>query len=179
MKKRLFVAVEIPGKIKEKIIELQKNFEQRLNDISWVKPENMHLTLVFLGEADYNQIPNIIACLERIKDDAFEISLAEIGGFPNLNKLHTLWVGVKENSAINDLHEKISKSLGELNFNLDDRKFFPHITFGRLKRPKTLKKLPSIQIDLGSFGTKEFILFDSTLTRGGSKHKIIKKFSLK
>jgi len=178
MKKRLFVAVEIPGKIKEKILELQKNFEQHLNDVSWVKPENMHLTLIFLGEADYNHIPDIIAGLEELKENAFEVSLADIGGFPNLNRPHALWVGVKENPAINYLHKKISKSLSELNFNLDDRKFFPHITFGRLKRPKTLKKLPSIQIDLGSFWAKEFILFDSTLTQKGPKHKIIKKFLL-
>lgn len=180
MKKRLFVAIEIPGKIKEKIIALQKNFDSQSDDVSWVKPENMHLTLVFLGDTDYNQIPNIIACLERLKDDAFEVSLAEIGGFPNLDKAHTLWIGVRNNlalSALFYLREKIAKCLRGLSLNVDEKNFIPHITIARFKKRREVKL--KLGKNLGKFEAREFILFDSTLTQEGAKHKIIKKFPLR
>lgn len=173
MKKRLFIAIEVPGKIKEKILGLEPAF----GEASWTKPENMHLTLVFLGNTDYNQIPDIIAGLESIKDDSFEVIFSELGGFPNLRRPHTLWIGIQENPALFYLREKIVKSLSKLNLNIDEKKFIPHLTIARFRKRRPIKL--EIKNNFGKFKAKEFILFDSILSREGPNHQIIKKFQLR
>lgn len=180
MKKRLFIAIELPPNIKAKIIEFQDKLKKLPIKATWAKPENIHLTLVFLGEIDYNQIPDIIATLDKLKDDAFEVSFSRLGGFPSLNKVQTLWLGIQENLALSYLQMKISKRLAQLDLKIDERKFIPHITVGRFKKPQNLEKKLSqfAEINFGSFKAKEFILFESELLSKGAKHITIKKFLL-
>jgi len=173
MKKRLFIAIDVPRKIKEKIL----GFEPHFSEASWAKPENMHLTLVFLGNTDYNQIPDIITALDSVKDDSFEVVFSVIDGFPNLRRPHTLWIGIQENPALFYLREKIIKGLSELNLNIDEKKFIPHLTIARFKKRRPIEL--RMEDNFGKFKAKEFILFDSVLSKEGPKHQIIKKFQLR
>lgn len=177
MKKRLFIAIEVPQRIKEKIADLEHHFEPRFDKALWTKPENIHLTLVFLGNTDYNQIPDIITTLDNIKNDSFEVVFSAIGGFPNLRRPHTLWIGIQENLALFYLREKIIKNLSELNLNIDEKKFIPHLTITRFRKRRPIEL--RMENNFGKFKAKEFILFDSVLSKDGPKHQIIKKFQLR
>lgn len=177
MKKRLFVAIDIPPKIKQKIAILQNELKSTEPTATWVKPENMHLSLAFLGESDYNQIPDIIESLDKIKDDSFKIVLSNLDGFPNLAYPHTLWIGVEENLGLFYLQQKIAQHLKKLKLRLDEKKFIPHLTIARLSSRKSIKKL--IPKDgVGKFKAKEFILYESELLAEGPKHTPIKNFHL-
>jgi len=178
MKKRLFIAIDVPKKIKAKITSFQNHLKTKIQEAVWAKQNNIHLTSVFLGDTDYNQIPEIISLLNRLQDDAFEVSFSEIGGFPSQNKAHTLYLGFKENLALYYLQEKIKKRLEKLDIRIDDKEFVPHLTIARLKRPKDLEKLKLSVVNLGKFSVKEFILYESELNSDGQKHTPIKKFYL-
>ena len=160
MKKRLFIAIDIPSKIKQKIVALQNELKNTGFEAAWVKPEKMHLTLIFLGDTDYNQIPTIIDSLKKLKDDAFEVTFAHINGFPNLMRPHTLWIGVQENLGLFYLQQKIAQRLEKLNLRLDEKKFIPHITIARLIQKKSIEEL-SFKKEVGTFAAKEFILYES------------------
>jgi len=177
MKKRLFIAIDLPGKIKERIVRLQNNLKTEAPRATWVKPENLHLTLIFLGNTDYSQIPEIISTLSQLKDDAFEITFWDIGGFPNQNRAEIIFLGIKENLALNYLQGKIRERLEKLNLRIDDKKFVPHLTLARLKRPKKMMRI-KFDTNIGNFPAKEFILYESELYQEGPKHTLMKKFSL-
>ena len=180
MKKRLFIAIDVPKRIKGKIVELQKNLKTNLQNAIWVRPDNIHLTLVFLDDTDYNQIPEIISTLAKLKDDAFWITFTNIDGFPHLSRAHTIWIGVQDNLGLFYLHKKIAERLRKLNLRIDEKKFIPHITLARIKKAKNVTSALATfnKINLGKFKVKEFILFESELNPEGPKHKSIKKFSL-
>lgn len=178
MKKRLFIAIDLSQKIKERIVRLQNNLKTESPRATWVRPENIHLTLIFLGNTDYNQIPEIISILSKLKDDVFEVTFSSLDGFPNQNRAEIIFLGIKENLALKYLQGKIRTSLEKLNLRIDDKAYVPHLTLARLKRPKKLTKT-KIDIDIGNFLAKEFTLYESELQPEGPKHTIIKKFSLK
>lgn len=178
MKKRLFLAIEMPSKIKEKISAIQNKLRLSRLGATWVKPGNMHVTLVFIGDTDYNQIPEIIGLLSSLRDDAFEVSFSEISGFPSQNKANIIWLGFKENLALYYLQEKIKRRLEEINIKSDNKLFAPHLTIARLDRPKNLEKLKLTAGTLGKFSVRQFILYESELKSDGPKHIPIKKFKL-
>ena len=131
-----------------------------------------------MGEIDYNQIPEIISSLSKLKDDAFEIDFTGLNGFPNSGRTHTLWVGIKDNLGLFYLQKKIAEHLRKLKLKIDEKKFIPHLTIARLSREKSIEKL-TFKKELGTFTAKEFILYESELLSGGSKHTSIKSFRLK
>jgi len=178
MKKRLFIAIDLPGEIKERIARLQDNLKTEAPRATWVRPENIHLTLFFLGNTDYSQIPEIISTLSQLKDDAFEVTFSGLGGFPNQNRAEVIFLGIKENLALKYLQGEIRVSLEKLNLRIDDKKFVPHLTLARLKRPKKLMRI-KFDTNVGNFLAKEFILYESELQPEGPKHTLIKKFSVK
>lgn len=178
MKKRLFIAIDLPKGLKARITKLQNILKTEIPSASWVKPENIHLTLIYLGNTDYNQIPEIISSLAKLKDDAFEISFSSVGGFPNQNRAEIIFLGIRESIALKYLHEKIKKRLKKLNLRIDDKIYVPHLTIARLKRPKKLIEIRAAT-DMGNFLAKEFILYESELFPGGPKHSAIKKFLLR
>jgi 2'-5' RNA ligase len=179
MRKRLFVAIDIPLAIKEKIVKIQEQLLDKEIKAVLVKPENMHLTIIFLGDVDYNQIPEIIELLSKIKDDSFKIEFEALGGFPSLKNAHTLWLGLKENLALYYLREKISQQIKKLNLRLDEKEFVPHLTLARLKRPRNCLGMQFDARGLDGFWVKEFILYQSELSSDRPKHRPMKKFCLR
>lgn len=178
MKKRLFVAIDLPQTVKNKIVHFQKNLALKIN-ANWISPDNMHLTLVFIGDTDYNQIPEILASLDNINLKKFRLFLDKINGFPSLDNPHSLWIGCLENKSLLILQKNIFDKLSRLGFTCDSKKFCPHITIARIKKKKNLKSLGDSNLSLEEFQVDQFALYDSTEGLAGRKHNIIKIFNLK
>lgn len=182
MKKRLFVAIEIPENTLQKIISFQKVLKEKIKSASWVKPENIHLTLVFLGEVDYTEIPQIINFLYAAKSPRFKINARGVGGFPSLERPHTIWVGVEKSKKIVELQRRLVAHLQKSGFEFEKREFKPHLTVARLgkkinlKTKINLKKIADFQF--GAISVKELILFESELSSDGPVHKILEKVLL-
>jgi 2'-5' RNA ligase len=104
--------------------------------VRWVAPDNMHLTLRFLGDTPEDKLPVIAAELDAITQQfqPFQLHLNEIGCFPNRKRPRVIWAGLEgELKTLNVLQSRIEKAVQSLGWEEDDRPFRAHLTIGRVK----------------------------------------------
>ena len=141
---RAFIAIDIPPLAIKKIIKAQNQFKPLGLDANWIKPENIHLTLRFLGNITSRQIYEITPRLSEIADEThkFKIYMGHIGAFPNLNRPKVLWVGLKNSDrSLEILQKKIKKQIQTIGFKPNKKKITPHLTFARIKFLRTEESL--------------------------------------
>lgn len=166
---RLFVGIYLPKVIKQSLLEFQSELRQLGISGSWKLLENFHITLEFLGELDFNAIPALTDTLfKAVRDNkSFVLNIGGLGVFPSLNRPNTLWTTVKGGLLeLNRLQNEIHVELAKNGFELEDRKFKPHITLA--SRPK-LNDIDLSAINtkqLGEFIVDEVVLFESRAIRG-------------
>lgn len=183
---RLFIAVKLEKAHRERISNIQAELQKFDLPVRWVKTENIHLTLRFLGSVDDQVVPALAETLKTTagKYRSCRLELKNLGAFPSVQRPRVIWVGASEKSGeLARFHEDLEKGLARHGFEKDDRAFSPHITIGRVKSPKNtapLKKYLADQgnITIGSQKIKEIVLFESTLTPQGSIYQIVKSFKL-
>jgi len=167
---RLFVAVDIDDNLRKNMTPLLKLLSS-FKGIKAVEPENLHITLKFLGEVDEIKLEKVKNELDKIEFSPFEIKFKGIGFFPNPNYMRVIWIGV-EGDGIYDLADKIEKSMKRVGFK-KDKEFKAHLTVGRVKRidqnskSRLLKELEGYDVEYGKMTVKNFRLKRSTLTPKG------------
>jgi len=183
---RTFVAIEIPVDIRDQIANLQFDLKGLGGRITWVKPENMHLTLKFLGDTDENLIENISDKLAQVvvSHNQFEIKVRGIGAFPNFKKPKVFWIGTEdEKSALVELANKIDKQVSQFGYEREKRRFSAHLTIGRVRDHKgiepVIEKLKKAEnFYPGKFEVKALLFIKSELTRQGPIYTVLKKTKL-
>lgn len=176
---RLFVAVDIPEELRERLKPLL-NLLSRYRGIKPVEPENLHITLKFLGEVNDARAELVKDRLRKVEFDPFTIRFRGIGFFPRPDYMRVIWVGV-EGEGIYKLAEKIEKEMRKLGFK-KDREFRAHLTVGRVKRidadlrMKLAEELKEFNRDYGEFTVEEFRLKRSTLTPKGPIYDDVEVF---
>jgi len=147
---RLFIAIEFDpagkravGKLIERLGRGSNRDASRLETsrppgkIRWCGPDQMHLTLAFLGATLEQWAPNVTAAMERSAGTVgpFEFALAGLGGFPDLRRPRVLWVGVDEpTGSLLRLQAALAGELRAIGVSLEEREFHPHVTVGRVKQ---------------------------------------------
>ncbi len=126
---RLFVALTLPETVQQSLSGLANG----LPGARWVRAENLHLTLRFLGEVNNVTAADVDDALAKLHSPGFEMSLNGIGHFGEGRKLRALWVGVDANADLMRLQEKIEQALIRVGLPPEARKFKPHITLARFK----------------------------------------------
>ncbi len=173
---RTFICVEITDK---EILYTIENTITRLKKIQGVKPAKptqMHLTLKFLGEITETQIEQIKEILDLWKEKRFDLSLEEVGCFPNLKQIRVIWMGIQEGKEILiQLAKKINEELKPIGIPAERRSYIPHLTLARVKYLKNQDKDALIRlikelefIKGGKQTINEIILMKSTLTPNGA-----------
>ncbi|MGF1669088.1 MAG: RNA 2',3'-cyclic phosphodiesterase [Balneolaceae bacterium] len=175
--KRLFVAIDIPEKIKKSILEmeLEENLFRR------VPFDQLHITLFFLGNTHKKHVPEIISLLSDIFIEPFTIYTDKPGAFPSVKNPRVIWIGLNNTEKLVGLHHKVAEKIGCYHSDMPDKKYIPHITIAR-----TRKKIsnPAIYFDKLCFkgGNKicvdSFHLYESCLSSDGATHKVLKSFYL-
>ncbi|MBT7290620.1 MAG: RNA 2',3'-cyclic phosphodiesterase [Chloroflexi bacterium] len=136
-KLRCFIAIELPQQIKIVLSQLQILLgKERDNSIKWVNPNNIHLTLKFLGSINSDSIPLITDAMKScIKTTSpFSLSIGDTGAFPNTQSPRVSWVGLKGDSgALLKLQKQLDQVLSEIGFAPETREFSPHLTLGRIR----------------------------------------------
>jgi len=139
---RLFIAVNFDDVVKKQLLEIQKQLRSQCTRGNFTRPENLHLTLAFLGETPEWKVASLLKIIEDVQalSEAapeampFELSFTHTGCFTHSHK-ELWWVGADENSSefkrLKAIHDQLIKRLLELNFSVDSRSFNPHITLGR------------------------------------------------
>lgn len=133
---RLFIAVELPANVLQTISQVQANLKRAIPDraVRWTRPEGIHLTLKFLGDARTSQLDAIKEGLAQAATGyaAFELSIQGLGCFPNLIRPRVLWVGVTgDTQSLSALQVAVEENIAPLGFPAEERGFSPHLTLGR------------------------------------------------
>ena len=175
---RLFIAIKIPEDIKEYLAKIQENIEINSNKIRFVKKEQIHLTLKFLGEVQPNIAEEIKNNLKKITFSPFSANLDKIGVFPSESYIRVIWVGLKPEEPILELQKSIDDNLKKL-FK-KEKNFKGHITLARIKfiedKKKFIDKLKKIKIKDKKIDINNFKLIKSTLTPQGPVYEELEVF---
>jgi 2'-5' RNA ligase len=160
---RLFFAVPIPDDIRRSLQQLQRGVE----GAEWSLPENLHITLRFLGDVSEAEAERIKSRLKDFQFEKFSLSLSSLKTFLDSNgKPVVLWAGVKVGDALKDLKELIGERLKDIQLAQEIRaEYVPHITLARLdKNTGAVTPYLGKHNDLGNleFVVDSFVLFEST-----------------
>ena len=179
---RTFVAVEITPGVRSRARQLIEKLSATGANVKWVEPENLHLTLAFLGEVDVLEIPELCETVRQSVGDyePFDIEVRGVGAFPDLRRPRTVWIGV-ENGAeeMIALHGSLEKGLTKLGYRAEKRRFRPHLTLGRVRNApqgqgvddlgRAIEQFRDYQAD--TMSVAEVIVFSSRLDRGGPEYE--------
>lgn len=179
---RLFIAIDLPEKVKKALKKAQKALPQAKMSLAG----GFHLTLKFLGECSEEIKAKVESELKKVKFEPFEAHVGEIGVFGAVRP-RVIWAGVKCPKSVFETVKEIEARMARLGFAVENR-FVPHLTLARVKYIKNPKdftgKLKEISIakicggaDTMKFQVKEFFLFQSRLSSKGAVYAKLAKFA--
>lgn len=182
---RAFIAIELPSIIAKSLEEIQNNLKDTANKITWVKPDNIHLTMKFLGNIETDKAHAIEKILKNIVSQISigKLSVKGVGAFPTINNPRVIWVGVEDDKNLLNIYTQLEEGVASLGFKKEERPFKPHLTLGRIKFLKDKKGLKErleklADIKFASFIVDSLILFKSELTPEGSLYTKLKEVKL-
>ncbi|MCK5179147.1 MAG: RNA 2',3'-cyclic phosphodiesterase [Candidatus Omnitrophica bacterium] len=179
---RTFIAIPLDPKIRQTIAQAQNHLRELDCNIKWVNPENIHLTLKFLGEVKLKKIDAVKQSLEDLLGSVkpLPIELTQLGAFPDVKRPRIIWVGLNDDTkAISQLVSALEETLEKIGFKKEGRPFSPHITIGRIQSLKNLNLLSpeisgySLPPDLRQT-ISHITLYKSTLTSDGPIYDALK-----
>jgi RNA 2',3'-cyclic 3'-phosphodiesterase len=183
---RLFVAVDIPAEVRQGLASLQDRLRHAQADVSWVRPENIHVTLKFLGETDEKRLPSIREALAGVARTGapFSMEVVGVGSFGG-RVPRVVWVGVRDGAQpLTDLARQVERVLARLGFPKEKREFTAHLTLGRVRSPRNAQGLLAAVQEVreerfGTIAAKAFELVQSELRPSGSVYTTLERFSLR
>jgi 2'-5' RNA ligase len=199
---RAFIAMELPGEIRERLRRLQEQLATaqadvepparagggtppRIGGVKWVAEDHLHVTMRFLGEITDAQRQAIERLLKTIADRAnpIEAGLSHLGAFPSSASPRVIWVGIGQGSeSLARIAGEIEEGLGELHLPKEERGFVPHVTLGRVRSPRNCGQLARRLSEIawkppGSFWIAGLTFFQSSLTSSEPIYTTLAKFS--
>ena len=179
---RLFVALEIPRVVRDNLATLIKDLRMAAPKARWVRPESVHVTLKFIGDAPPEKVAYIRDALSGVHSDrAAALNFHGLGFFPNAKRPSVLWAGIDASSNLQSLAGDIERSLENLGFPREQRPFVPHLTIARFQPPRIHQQLQSAIAqsswrEFGSLRTGEFHLIESKLKPSGAEYTTLESF---
>ena len=160
--------------------KLKATISEKTGKIRWLRKDQLHLTLKFLGDTTEDSINDVRRIMQNIADEfkPFNVPIQKTGCFPKIERPRVMWVGVSgELAKLDQLVERIQKKLNPLGFPKDEKKYYPHITIARAKYPQ--KKTPDISTFLDTsfdpipFQIKKVQFISSELFPNGPVYTIL------
>ncbi|MCD5390965.1 RNA 2',3'-cyclic phosphodiesterase [candidate division NPL-UPA2 bacterium] len=178
---RSFIAVRLDSEIRSKLASVQDELKKCKADVKWVKAENIHITLKFLGYILESQLKDIFkAADESIEGTSpFTLSFSGLGVFPKLQNPRVVWMGVKEGKEeLVRISRNLEEILNRCGFEKEERPFHPHLTLGRVKSPRNRDSLiKAIESEkdrsAGSMQVEELVVMQSLLKPGGAEYSAL------
>jgi 2'-5' RNA ligase len=194
---RIFIGIDLDPEVRARIERFLEGVQGFAHDGRWARSESLHITLKFIGEQAPEQVEAITERLRRVESSAFEIRSGGYGFFPTAKAQRVFWIGIQAGPQLAELAGSINMAVAELGIPREDRPFSPHLTLaragGRSGSPKWRKgdrpnatfavlekRLAAMgKIDFGTMTAREFILYQSQLSPGGSKYTKLQRFPLR
>lgn len=179
---RAFLAVEVSDEARGQVAAMLSDLRVRRGpQVRWVKPDVMHLTLVFLGEVPEGFIRSADERLAGVLPQlpAFTCRLAGLGAFPSPQRARVVWAGVEAGrDALVALQRTAAKALERIGFEPERRPFSPHLTLGRLREPGDVSPLLGTQFVSECFPVGRVVLFQSVLRPQGPDYTVLHEYRL-
>lgn len=174
---RLFFALEIPAPVKSKLLRVRAP----VAGAKWQTAEQLHLTLLFLGNAPEETLPEISEALHALPLPRFELAVHGVGCFGQPETPRNLWAGVSPEAPVVALNKVLKQRLGHLGFQFDKRPFRPHITLARFKKHRGSVAAMLAEHGHDEFGriaVNGFVLLASNQGASGSVYTVAERFRL-
>ena len=175
---RLFVAIDLPEPVREELTRISSG----LPGARWTRPEQLHLTLRFIGEVDGGLFADIREELAGISAEPFSLQLDGLGVFPPRGRPRVIWAGLRRSKALLRLRNQIESALARVGIARETRKFSPHITLARLKTTPSARVGRFLEhhglLASQPFPVDRFFLYSSQLGRNGAIHCIEAEYLL-
>lgn len=172
---RLFIALPLPEEIKKYLGEIIDELRPSGQSVRWVKPENIHLTVRFLGETDENTVPKLTSLLDKVAAEfsASQLQLGRLGAFPNFRRPNVFWVGLEgDSSELTKMARQVELGVRTLRFEREKKGFRPHLTLGRVKRGRDVRPVVATMetwaVSPRNVLFDQLVLFKSDLTPQGA-----------
>lgn len=183
---RSFVAIELPDPLQQALGQLQDRIRATGLSAKWSRPENIHLTLKFLGDINPESVAEIGAAMAGAADTVSAMTLyaKSVGVFPSVKRPRVLWTGVAgETEALGRLQKHLEDRFAALGFEKEKRRFAGHFTLARFKGGVDADAVVDVMQQFGDFITDAFVadaihLFQSRLTPQGPIYSKLKSFPL-
>lgn len=141
---RTFISFRPPENVRDEIAKIQDQLKESHADIKWDLPQQFHATIKFLGDVEERTMPNVLSTIRRAiaGTPPFEITYQIVGSFPDNHHPRIVWIGCEDGrGTLLQLKNNLDKLLLPLGFVVEDRKFHPHITLGRVKSNRNVYHL--------------------------------------
>ena len=193
---RVFVALDIEDAIRDRISRFMDGVREFAPDARWVRPESLHVTLKFVGEKSAEAVEQVKEALAAVKGQPVEMGFRGHGFFPTAKSARVFWVGIESGPALASLANAVDDVTAGLGIPKEERAFNAHLTLARGGggsgsprrqnggRPsknfqRLQEKLSALSAsDFGTMTAHEFFLYQSQLSRGGSRYTKIARFAL-
>jgi RNA 2',3'-cyclic 3'-phosphodiesterase len=185
---RTFVAVDVAEAVRRRAARLIELLAQGGGDVKWVEPQNMHLTLQFLGDVPQSDVSAVCQAVERAVEGTppFSMTLVGAGAFPHPGRPNTIWIGIGEGSEeLVALQRAVQRALKPLGFPPERRAFHPHLTIGRMRRgggPARQGLAQALReqhdFEAGSSMVDQVIVYASYLDRAGPTYQAMRRIDL-
>lgn len=181
---RTFLAIDIGHALRSSLSRLMEGLEQTVEGVKWVTPENLHVTLLFLGEVDQRDLLGVCRAADRVASEQaeFTLSVEGLGCFPNERRPRVLWAGIAKGAEeIVGLHDALEIPLLDLGcYRREARKYSPHLTLGRLAGEDasaglTTELRQKKAWSAGQTTVKELHVMASVLTPSGPEYTVLSR----
>ena len=182
---RLFVAIELTPEVRDALQEVQNALGRAADGVRWVRPEQLHLTVKFLGETPDGEAPRVAGALARsaARSKRFEMQLTECGCFPPRGPVRIVWAGMHDPSgSLLECVNAVEEELEGVGFPRELRAFSPHMTIGRAKESRSAggvrsavegRKVKPVRQSVG-----ELTLMSSVLSPKGPSYSVVSRAKL-
>jgi len=180
MPHRLFIAIDLPLDVKGRLARLVRDAP---DGVKPVRAEQIHLTLHFLGEVADESLERLFPALGSVQGAGFTVDLAGGGCFPSPRRPTVLWVGVRPNEPLRELHDAVADGLHGCGLPTETRPFMPHVTVARVSRRLPRGWLEAFLHAAAGFAVEAvpvtaFTLFSSQRGESGSLHVPLRHYPL-
>jgi RNA 2',3'-cyclic 3'-phosphodiesterase len=186
---RTFVAVDLSKPLRDRLASLQENLSRAGADVKWVEVENLHVTLLFLGEVDERELLPVCRAVSAVcgRHDRFLLSVDSVGCFPNPRRPRVVWAGVgMGGQELVSLHDSLETPLQELGgYRREDRSYTPHITLGRVNSDSSVDALTAALTKKANWHggieieVEEVLVMSSQLTSRGPQYTVLSRGKLR
>lgn len=178
---RLFVAIDLPEKIKNDLKCCQAQLKKHFSRVRFTREDNFHITLKFLGDVEPDKVNQICCHLKRIAANVkpFELNIDGLGSFDSEPPYRIIWAGITGDMAVLvNLQRQIDSMLVPLGFKQENRPYHPHITIARDAQHEKYLWHNVCVMPNGSFLVRNFCLFESTVENKRRVYTALDRFKI-